>query len=159
MRQTAEENITEVHFDPDCPVEQVTHVLSALDRWRGRTGRQVMQVRGNDRHDYRTTVIIEPSDLDTPGEAIVRQVFHVPTRNVSKAGLGFAAPAIFVARRATGKSPLVRTESVFQVGAKIKVKLGLADGKMPTLRAEITRLRPVCFGFFDVGVRFVSREP
>jgi hypothetical protein len=104
-------------------------------------------------------VIIESSDPAAPAERAVRQVFHVPTRNVSKAGLGFVAPPVFTPRLLSDETPLLRSEVIFRVGAKIKVKLGPADGKMPILSAEVTRLRPVHFGFFDVGIRFIAREP
>ena len=159
MNTLPEQTITEVHYEPDCAPEQLAHVLSALDRWSGRTSGHVTHLRSNDRHDYRTTVIIELTNPSTDEDGILRQVFHVPTRNVSKAGLGFVAPSVFVAKLLSDKTPLVRSEVVFRVGAKIKVRLGPADGKMPTLSAEITRLRPVHIGFFDVGVRFISREP
>src|SRR6476620_4445257 len=96
MKPATKFKIAEVHYEPDCPPEQVIHVLSALDRWSGRTARQVAHLRANDRHDYRTTVIIEPSVPAAPGEVALRQVFHVPTRNVSKAGLGFVAPPAFM---------------------------------------------------------------
>jgi len=159
MNTTSEYTCTEVHYEPDCSPEQLTHVLSALDRWSGRTAKHVTHLRSNDRHNYRTTVIIEPSIPVTPVDRLVKQVFHVPTRNVSKAGLGFVASPVFAPRMVSDKTPLLRSEAIFRVGAKIKVKLGPPDGKMPTLSAEITRLRPVHFGFFDVGVRFIAREP
>src|SRR5439155_19006210 len=129
MKQTAEPNVAEVHYEPDCPPEQVTHVLSALDRWSGRTARQVAHLRTNDRHDYRTTVIIEPNEPAAPGELVLRQVFHVPTRNVSKAGLGFVAPPVFMTRQPAAAASLVRTETIFKIGTTIKVKLGPSDGK------------------------------
>lgn len=159
MNPTSDETIAEVHYEPDCAPEQVAHVLSALDRWSGRTAKHVTHLRSNDRHNYRTTVIIEPSDPPVPADRIIRQVFHVPTRNVSKAGLGFVAPPVFTPRMLSDETPLIRSEVIFRVGAKIKVKLGPTDGKMPSLSAEIIRLRPVYFGFFDVGVRFIAREP
>src|SRR5262249_53467829 len=142
-----------------CTPEQVMQVLSALDRWSGRTARHVMHQRGSDRHNYRTSVIIEPSAPAVPGEAVMRKIFHVPTRNVSKAGLGFVAPAVFMPRVVCDRTLLVRTELAFRVGTQVKIKLGSADGKMPTLSGVIMRLRPIHFGFFDVGVRFVAREP
>ena len=159
MSQTAETDIHEAHYDPDCSPEQVMQVLSALDRWSGRTARHVMHQRGNDRHNYRTSVIIEPSGPAEAGAAATRKIFHVPTRNVSKAGLGFVAPPVFMPRVISDRTLLVRTELMFRVGTQVKVKLGSADGKMPTLSGVIMRLRPIHFGFFDVGVRFVAREP
>jgi hypothetical protein len=158
MRRTTDLYVAEVHYEPDCPPEQVMHVLSALDRWSGRTARQVAHLRATDRHDYRTTVIIEPNKQAAAGEGLMRQVFHVPTRNVSKAGLGFLAPPVFMTQQPTDVAPLVRTDEIFQVGTAVKVMLGPSDAAMPTLKAVVTRLRPVHFGFFDVGIRFTARE-
>jgi hypothetical protein len=101
-------------------------------------------------------VIIEPSEAAVSGGAI-RQVFHVPTRNVSKAGLGFVVPPVFMPRLLSDESPLVRSEALFRVGANVKVRLAPSSGSMPTLRGVVIRLRPVHFGFFDVGVRFLGR--
>jgi hypothetical protein len=159
MDPVSEKTIAEIHYEPDCAPEQVAHVLSALDRWSGRTAKHVTHLRATERHDYRTTVIVEPSDPTAPAERAIRQVLHVPTRNVSKAGIGFVAPPVFTPRVLSDDTPLLRSDVIFRVGAKIKVKLGPADGKMPSLTAEVTRLRPVYFGFFDVGVRFIEREP
>jgi hypothetical protein len=159
MDPISESTIAEIHYEPDCAPEQVAHVLSALDRWSGRTAKHVTHLRASERHDYRTTVIVEPSDPTGPPDQAVRQVLHVSTRNVSKAGLGFVAPPVFTPRMLSDATPLLRSEDIFRVGAKIKVKLGPADGKMPMLTGEVTRLRPVYFGFFDVGVRFITREP
>jgi hypothetical protein len=157
MSQTTKPNVTEVHYEPDCAPEQVAQVLSALDRSSRRAARDVTHVRSNDRHAYRTTVIIEPGGAGAHGEPALRQVFHVPTRNVSKTGLGFVAPAVFVPRAGSAAAP-VRSENAFRVGTQVKIKLGPSTGKMPTLSAVITRFRPVHFGFFDVGIRFVSHE-
>jgi len=159
MNPMPDQTVAEAHYEADCAPEQLTHVLSALDRWSGRTAKHVNHLRSNDRHNYRTTVIIEPSESTLSAQRYIRQVFHVPTRNVSKAGLGFVAPPVFRPKMLSDATPLVRSESIFRVGAKIRVKLGSPDGKMPTLCAEITRLRPVHFGFFDIGVRFIAREP
>jgi len=156
MSQTAQPTIAEIDYEPDCSPEQVIQVLSALDRWSSRTARDVPQKRASERHDYRTTVILEPLGDATAGGQRVRQVFHIPTRNVSKEGLGFVAPPVFLPRQISDNTPPVRTEIMFQVGTKVKVKLGPPGGSMPTLSAVITRLRPVNFGFFDVGVRFIA---
>jgi hypothetical protein len=158
MSQTAKSKITEVHYEPDCPPEKVTQVLSALDRSSGRSARNVTHLRATDRHAYRTTVIIEPNESPASDEPLVRQVFHVPTRNVSKTGLGFVAPPVFRPSSVSDATPFLRSEIRFRVGTQIKVKLGPPTGKVPTLSAVITRLRPVQFGFFDVGVRFMSHE-
>jgi hypothetical protein len=158
MSATAQPDVVEVHYEPDCAPEQVMQVLSALDRWSGRTARHITHSRTNDRHNYRTTVILEPGGADLPAAQITRHVFHVPTRNVSKAGLGFIAPPVFLPRLLSDATPLLRADVIFRVGTRLKVKLGPANGRMPTLSAVIMRLRPVHFGFFDVGVRFVARE-
>jgi hypothetical protein len=159
MGQTVEPKIIEVDYEPDCSPEQVVQVLSALDRWSSRTAPHAKQQRASERHDYRTTVIIEPQSETVVGDQRIRQVFHIPTRNISKAGLGFVAPSVFLPRQVSDSSPPVRTEIMFQVGSKVNVKLGPSSGKMPTLSAVITRLRPVQFGFFDVGVRFLATQP
>src|SRR3954468_17860982 len=116
MSQSAKTAINEAHYDPDCTPEQVTQVLSALDRWSGRTARHVMHQRSNDRHNYRTSVIIEASGPATAPGAATRKIFHVPTRNVSKAGLGFIAPPVFMPRVMSDRTLLVRTELMFRVG-------------------------------------------
>ena len=157
MSQTVETEVAEDHYEPDCSPEQVELVVSALDRWSGRTSKHVTHLRSSERHDYRTTVTIE-SNEPLIGDTTLRQVFHVPTRNVSKAGLGIVAPPVFLPRLLSDATPLMRAEAIFRVGAKIKVTLGPPTGIMPTLNAEITRRRPIYFGFFDVGVRFVARE-
>ena len=157
MSHPVETGIAEAHYDPDCTPEQIVQVLSALDRWSGRTARHVMHQRKSDRHNYRTSVIIEAGE-EQPGAAASRKIFHVPTRNVSKAGLGFVAPPVFMPRVLSDRTLLVRTELMFRVGTQVKVKLGSADGKMPTLSGVVMRLRPIHFGFFDVGIRFVARE-
>jgi hypothetical protein len=158
MSHSVETDISEVHYDPECTPEQIVQVLSALDRWSGRTAKHVMHQRKSDRHNYRTSVIIEAGE-ERSGTAGLRKIFHVSTRNVSKAGLGFVAPPIFMPRVLSDRTLLVRTEAMFRVGTQVKVKLGSADGKMPTLGGVVMRLRPIHFGFFDVGVRFVAREP
>ena len=94
-----------------------------------------MHQRKSDRHNYRTSVIIEAGE-EQPGAAASRKIFHVPTRNVSKAGLGFVAPPVFMPRVLSDRTLLVRTELMFRVGTQVKVKLGSADGKMPTLTVE-----------------------
>jgi hypothetical protein len=132
-------------------------VLSVLDRWSGRTSKHVTYQRSSDRHNYRTTVIIEPGDPKL-SDFRPRQLFHVPTRNVSKTGLGFIAPPGFIPRLLSDSTPLVRTECVFSVGMTIKLTLGAPTGMMPTLSAEIVRIRPIHFGFFEIGVRFLDRE-
>jgi hypothetical protein len=158
MTMSVDNHITEVHYDPDCPAEQVSQVLSALERWSGRTARHVTHQRTSDRHDYRSTVIIEAGGDASAGGAVKRQVFYVQTRNVSKAGLGFIAPPVFMPRVLSDTTPLLLTEVVFQVGTRMKVQLGPPTGNIPTLSAVVTRLRPVHFGFFDVGVRFLARN-
>ena len=102
--------------------------------------------------------MIEPQDAAAPSDQLLRQMFHVPTRNVSKAGLGFVAPPAFSPRKPSDATGLVRTDVVFRVGAKIKITLGPSTGKVPTVTAVITRLRPVHLGFFEVGVRFVTGD-
>jgi len=158
MSHSVETDISEAYYDPDCTPEQIVQVLSALDRWSGRTAKHVMHQRKSDRHNYRTSVIIEAADPQSGGTAS-RKIFHVPTRNVSKAGLGFVAPPVFIPRVLSDRTLLVRTELMFRVGTPVQVKLGSADGKMPTLSGVVMRLRPIHFGFFDVGIRFVAREP
>jgi hypothetical protein len=149
--------VTEVHYDPDCDPEQLEQVLRALDQWSHRTARHVTHKRRTDRHSYRTTVFIEPQSVAAAAPAI-RQVFHVPTRNVSKSGLGFIAPPVFMPRLLCDETPLVRSETIFRVGARIRLRLQAADREMPTLSGEIKRLRLVHFGFYDIGVRFLARE-
>jgi hypothetical protein len=61
-------------------------------------------------------------------------------------------------RLMSDETPLVRSELMFRVGTQIKVNLASAAGVMPTLSAVVARLRPVHFGFFDIGVRFLARE-
>ena len=156
MSQPDQTNIVEMHYEPDCPAEQIEHVLAALDRWSRRTGKHVTHRRVSDRHNYRTTVIIEPSDSVT-ANSTVRQCFHVPTRNVSKTGLGFVAPPIFMPKMLSDTTPLIRAESAFRVGMKIKVTLGPPTGMMPTLCGEIVRVRPVHLGFLEIGARFLDR--
>src|SRR4029078_3782541 len=129
MSQNAETDIHEAHYDPDCSPEQVMQVLSALDRWGARSARHVFYQRSNDRHNYRTSVIIEPSGPAVAGETTMRKIFHVPTRSVSKTGLGFVAPPVFMPRVVSDRTLLVRTELVFRVGTQVKIKLGSADGK------------------------------
>src|SRR5438552_2630002 len=144
MSQIDQENLVEMHYEPDCSAEQIEQVLSALDRWSRRTAKHVTHQRASDRHTYRTTVIVEPNDSVLPNPAL-RQLFHVPTRNVSKTGLGFIVPPVFMPKLLSDATPLVRAESVFRVGMKIKVTLGPPTGMMPTLCAEIVRIRPVHF--------------
>jgi hypothetical protein len=50
MDPISENFIAEIHYEPDCTPEQVAHVLSALDRWSGRTARHVTHLRANERH-------------------------------------------------------------------------------------------------------------
>jgi len=87
----------------------------------------------------------------------VRQFFHTPTRNVSKTGLGFVAPPVFIPKMMSDTTPLIRAEAAFRVGMKIKVTLGPPTGMMPTLCGEIVRVRQVHLGFFEIGVRFLDR--
>ena len=156
MHQTYLETQAETHYEPDCSPEQIEQVLCALDRWSDRTSKHVTYQRASDRHDYRTTIIVEISE-PTLSEG-PRQLFHVPTRNVSKTGIGFIAPPVFLPRLLSDSTPLIRTETVFRPGLKIKVTLGSPTGTMPTLCAEIVRCRTVHFGFFEIGVRFLDRE-
>jgi hypothetical protein len=157
MTTTTHQVLTEVHYDPDCNPEQLEQVLRALDQWSDRTARHVTHLRQNDRHSYRTTVTVEPQP-GKPAAARFRQVFHVQARNVSKNGLGFVAPPVFMPRVLCDETPLVRSEIIFGVGAPLKVRLQ-APGRQPlALNAEITRLRLVHFGFFDIGVRFLARD-
>ena len=156
MSQTDQTETIEVHYEPDCAPEQIEHVLAALDRWSRRTGKHVTHQRASDRHAYRTTVIVEPSESATPNSTL-RQFFHVPTRNVSKTGLGFVVPPLFIPKMLSDTTPLVRGESAFRVGMKIKVTLGPPTGLMPTICGEIVRVRPVHLGFLEVGVRFLDR--
>lgn len=156
MSQTDQTNIVEVHYEPDCSPEQIEHVLAALDRWSRRTGKHVTHRRASDRHAYRTTVMVEPVQAVGASTA-VRQFFHVPTRNVSKTGLGFVAPPLFMPKMMSDATPLIRGESAFKVGMKIKVTLGPPTGMMPTLCGEIVRVRPVHLGFLEIGVQFLDR--
>jgi hypothetical protein len=156
MSQTDQITIAEMHYEPDCSPEQVEQVVSALDRWSKRTAKHVTHQRVSDRHAYRTTVIVEPCD-SIASESELRQLFHVPTRNVSKTGLGILVPPIFLPKLLSDATPLIRSESAFRVGMKIKVTLGPPTGMMPTLCAEIVRVRPVHLGFLEVGVRFLDR--
>jgi hypothetical protein len=158
MTLAVETPCAEMHYDPDCSPEQIEQVLSSLDRWSGRTAKHVTHQRASDRHNYRTTVIVEPSDPQSP-ESAPRRLFHVPTRNVSKTGLGFIVPPVYLPRLLSDATPLVHAEAVFRVGSKIKVTLGPPTGTMPQLWAEIVRLRPVHLGFFEIGVRFLDRGP
>jgi hypothetical protein len=149
--------LTEVHYDPDCNPEQLEQVLRALDQWSDRTARHVTHKRRSDRHNYRMTVFIERQPGQA-GSAPFQQIFHVPARNVSKTGLGFVAPPVFMPRLLCDETPLVRSEIIFRVGAPIRVRLPALGRSLPTLRGEIMRLRLVHFGFFDIGVRFLARE-
>lgn len=154
---TVSELTTEVHYDPDCNPDHLEQVLRALDQWSSRTARHVTHQRRSDRHDFRSVVYIEPR-AGVPGALPIRQIFHVTTRNVSKTGLGFVAPPVFMPRLLSDDTPLVRSEVIFREGAHVKIRLQAGDREMPTLSAEISRLRLVHFGFFDIGVRFLARE-
>jgi hypothetical protein len=156
MSQTDQTNIVEVHYESDCSTEQIEHVLAALDRWSRRTGKHVTHQRASDRHAYRTTVIVEPNEQNGASSTL-RQFFHVPARNVSKTGLGFIAPPIFIPKMLSDATPLIRAESAFKLGMKIKVTLGPPTGMMPTLCGEIVRVRPVHLGFLEIGVQFLDR--
>jgi hypothetical protein len=145
-----------MQYQPDCSAEQIEQVLSSLDRWSSRTGKHVTHQRAADRHIYRTTVIVEPSDQQLADSA-PRRLFHVPTRNVSKTGIGFIAPPMFLPSLLSDATPLVHAESAFRVGMRIKVTLGPPTGTMPQLWGEIVRMRPVHLGFFEIGVQFVDR--
>jgi hypothetical protein len=147
-----------MQYQPDCSPEQIEQVLSSLDRWSSRTGKHVTHQRAADRHNYRTTVIVEPNDPQLPDSA-PRRLFHVPTRNVSKTGLGFVIPPMFLPRLLSDATPLVHAEAAFRVGMKIKVTLGPPTGNMPQLWGEIVRMRQVHLGFFEIGVQFVDRGP
>jgi hypothetical protein len=157
MSVAIETEIVEVHYEPDCTQEDVEQVLSSLDRWSGRTARHVTHLRSSERHEYRTTVIVEPNPLAAGTEPIHRQFVRVPTRNVSKSGLGFIAPPRFVPKVLSDSTPLLRSDLMFRVGTELKVKLGPANGKMPVVKGVVIRLRPVYHGFYDVGVQFVTR--
>jgi hypothetical protein len=67
------------------------------------------------------------------------------------------APPIFMPKMLSDATPLIRAESAFKLGMKIKVTLGLPTGMMPTLCGEIVRVRPVHLGFLEIGVRFLDR--
>jgi hypothetical protein len=157
MSQLAEIDVGEIHYEPDCPPEQIADVLLALDRWSGRTSEHVTHLRSGDRHEYRTTVTIETSSALSAGNEPPRLVFHVPSRNVSKAGLGMVVPPVFIPRLLSDETPLLRAETVFRVGTRIKITLGRGESSLPVVNGEVIRLRPIHFGFFDVGVRFVAR--
>jgi PilZ domain-containing protein len=148
----------EVQYAPDCSPEQIEEVLSSLDRWSERTAKHVVHRRRAKRHQYHTNVTVELYD-GQDADATPRQTFTVTTRNLSKTGLGLVIPPVLVPRLLSDATPLVRSEAVFQVGMKIRVTLGPPTGIMPTLWAEIVRVRPVHFGFFEIGVRFLDREP
>lgn len=157
MTTTHEPRLTEIDYDPDCNPEQLAQVLHALDQWSDRTSGHVIHQRSSDRHHYRTTIAIEPEPSPSHSPPF-RQIFHVPARNVSKSGLGFVAPPLFMPRLLSDETPLVRSEHIFRVGATLKIQLHAPGKTMPTLRAEVARLRPVHFGFFDIGVRFLARH-
>jgi hypothetical protein len=158
MSRISDRYTAEVHYEPDCPPEMVRQVLAALDRWSDRTGNHVTHARASERHDYRTNVIVEASDPAVFGGSSFRRVFHVPARNVSKTGLGFVAPPVFVPRMSSDATPLMRADVIFRLGAKVKVTLGLVSDKTRTLTGEIIRVRPIHHGFLDVGVRFVASD-
>lgn len=149
--------ITEVEYDPDCTPEQVDQVLMALERWSVRTAGHVNHQRGAPRRELRAVIIVEGSQ-PVPENGCVRQIFHVPTRNISRSGLGLIVPPVFVPRMLSDTTPLVRSEVAFRVGQEIKVKFGPAGAVLPALRGVIVRMRAVHLGFWELGVRLVARE-
>jgi len=157
---TTSVNITvaDVHYEPDCSPEQLIQVLSAMDRWSGMTGQHIIQQRTSDRHHYRTTLSIERVNAAAKQSGPRRQVFHVAARNVSKSGLGFIAPPAFLPRMLSEETPLLRTDAIFLPGTPVTVNLGPVAGKIPPISGVITRVRPVQLGFFEIGVKFVSRD-
>jgi hypothetical protein len=157
MNEATPNQVVEVVYEPDCPREQVEQALAALARWSGRVSRHALKQRRSDRHDYPVTIVIEVVETASPQCVPVRRIFHVTARNISRAGLGFIAPAVFVPQQAD-RFPLIRSEATFQVGAGIKVRMPSTTTSMPPLQAVITRIRPINFGFLDVGVRFLARE-
>lgn len=149
--------IVEIEYDPDCTPEQVEQVLLALDRWSVRTAGHVNHQRGTPRRDLRTLIIVEGSQ-PTPEYSCVRQIFHIPTRNISRSGLGLIVPPVFVPRMLSDATPLVRSEVAFKVGQGIKVQFGPEGTTLPALRGVIVRMRAVHLGFWELGVRLVARE-
>jgi hypothetical protein len=150
-------HVLEVEYDPDCTPEQLEQVLWALERWSMRTAGHVNHHRASPRRDLRTVVIVEGGQ-PTPENGCLRQIFHVPTRNLSRGGLGLIVPPVFVPRMLSDATPLARSEQVFRVGQQIKVCFGPQGTKLPALRGEIVRMRVVHLGFWELGVRFVARE-
>jgi hypothetical protein len=145
-----------MHYEPDCSAEQMDEVLRSLDRWSDRTAKHVTHRRVAERHAYRAVVMVEPVERRLLGPQ--RQIFHVPTRNISKRGIGILAAPQFMPRLSSDETPIVRGDSVFQEGAKVKIVLPAKNGNGATICGEIVRVRQVHFGFLDIGVRFVDRE-
>jgi hypothetical protein len=149
--------VLEIEYDPDCTPEQVEQVLLSLDRWSVRTAGHVNHHRGAERHDLRTVVIVEGSP-PTPENGCLRQIFHIPTRNLSQKGLGLIVPPVFVPRVLSDATPLVRTDTVFRVGQEIKIRFGPEGTTLPALRGVIVRMRVVHLGFWELGVQLTARD-
>lgn len=150
-------HVLEVEYDPDCTPQQLEQVLLALDRWSVRTAGHVNHQRGAPRRDLRTVIIVEGSQ-PTPENGCLRQIFHIPTRNISRSGLGLIVPPVFVPRMLSDATPLVRSEAAFRVGQQIKVQFGPEGTTLPALRGVIVRMRAVHLGFWELGVQLVARE-
>jgi len=157
MSQVSEQRIVEAHYYADCSPDQVEEVLAHLDRWSDRNATHVTHNRHHERHEYRTEVIVERlhEGNDAPD---VRQIFHVQARNVSRVGLGFLAPPVFVPKLVSDATPLLRTDDIFEVGASVTVKLNAADRDAIEVCATVMRRRPVQFGFFEIGLKFTGRS-
>jgi hypothetical protein len=156
MTATCETPLQEIHYEPDCSPDELRQVIGVLERWSRRTRKHVTHVRASHRHEYRTTVLVETSEITADGPA--RRLFHVPARNVSKTGLGIIAPPVFVPKLLSDTTPLLRADTVFRLGAKVKLVLGSQLPNAPVVIAEVIRVRLIHHGFFDIGVRFLARE-
>jgi hypothetical protein len=156
MNVACESTPAEIQYEPDCSSEEMSHVLAVLDRWSRRTAKYVRHARACHRHEYRTMVMVEVNDQED--EIPLRRVFRVPARNVSKTGLGIIAPPVFVPRSQSDATSILRADMVFRLGAKVKITLGSRLQAATIVRAQVTRMRLIHNGFFDIGVRFLSRE-
>jgi len=145
---------------PDCTTEQSAQVHALLDWWSSRNERSVAHLRQHERRDYRGPAILEmplasvEPHVEDHGQVVA---FHVLARSLSASGLGFIAPGWFVPQLISDETALINTELAFRAGRLVTVRLPRGDAPALVVMGQVARIRPIHHGFFDIGVRFISR--
>jgi len=150
------------NYAPDCPPEQLEQIREILEKWSARNGNHVSHLRSAERRDFRSAVVVEarPRGSTAPDEHVPfpRLSFSVPVRNISQTGIGLLAPPMFALRVKSESASMLRTEDIFFQSAEVTVHLSRGDHQPILVDGTVVRLRPIHQGFFEIGLRFLSRR-